>query len=106
MKANQVYNFSTGFKFPKNFLLMNYKLNKTHNHTWKSNADLSRSNSWGHKLYINTLLYDYTFLSNNLTRRRGMTIGIVGVGVGTDPDRIRLLGKPPAEQHSFPFKSQ
>jgi len=79
MKANQVYNFSTGFKFPQNFLLMNYKLNKTHNHTWKSNADLSRINSWGHKLYINTLLYDYTFLSNNLTRRRGMKIGIVGV---------------------------
>ena len=79
MKAHQVYNFSTGFKFPQNFLLMNYKLNKTHNHTWKSNADLSRINSWGHKLYINTLLYDYTFLSNNLTRRRGMKIGIVGV---------------------------
>ena len=56
MKANQVYNFSTGFKFPQNFLLMNYKLNKTHNHTWKSNADLSRINSWGHKLYINGLL--------------------------------------------------
>jgi hypothetical protein len=55
MKANQVYNFSTGFKFPQNFLLMNYKLNKTHNHTWKSNADLSRINSWGHKLYINTV---------------------------------------------------
>ncbi len=52
MKANQVYNFSTGFKFPQNFLLMNYKLNKTHNHTWKSNADLSRITSWGHKLYI------------------------------------------------------
>jgi hypothetical protein len=57
MKANQVYNFSTGFKFPQNFLLMNYKLNKIHNHTWKSNADLSRINSWGHKLYINTLKY-------------------------------------------------
>jgi hypothetical protein len=25
---------------------------------------------------------------------------------GADPDRIGLLGKPPAEQHSFPFKSQ
>jgi hypothetical protein len=28
MKANQVYSFFKGFKFSKNFLLMNYKLNK------------------------------------------------------------------------------
>ncbi len=88
MKANQVYNFSTGFKFPQNFLLMNYKLNKTHNHTWKSNADLSRINSWGHKLYINTLLYDYTFSSHNLTRRRGMKIGIVGVRCRPGQNRV------------------
>jgi hypothetical protein len=59
MKANQVYNFSTGFKFPQNFLLMNYKLNKTHNHTWKSNADLSRINSWGHKLYIKVIFQPF-----------------------------------------------
>jgi hypothetical protein len=29
MKPKQVYNFLKGFKFPQNFLLMNYKLNKT-----------------------------------------------------------------------------
>jgi hypothetical protein len=54
-----------GFKFPQNFLLMNYKLNKTHKHTWKSNADLSRFNSWGHKLYINTV----QFLWNSFYRK-------------------------------------
>jgi hypothetical protein len=25
---------------------------------------------------------------------------------GADPDRIGLLGKPPAAEHCFPFKSQ
>jgi hypothetical protein len=102
MKANQVYNFSTGFKFPQNFLLMNYKLNKTHNHTWKSNADLSRINSWGHKLYINTLLYDYTFLSNNLTRRRGMKIGIVGVR--RRPGQNRVTWKTPSRAAFVPLQ--
>ncbi len=40
-----------GFKFSKNFLLMNYKLNKILSQTSKRNADLSHTNSWGHKLY-------------------------------------------------------
>jgi hypothetical protein len=31
-----------------------------------SNADLSRTYSWGHKLYIATLLYDNTFISNKI----------------------------------------
>ena len=52
MKANQVYSFFKGFKFSKNFLLMNYKLNKILSQTSKRNADLSHTNSWGHKLYI------------------------------------------------------
>ena len=102
MKAHQVYNFSTGFKFPQNFLLMNYKLNKTHNHTWKSNADLSRINSWGHKLYINTLLYDYTFLYHNLTRRRGMKIGIVGVRCR--PGQNRVTWKTPRRAAFVPLQ--
>jgi hypothetical protein len=52
MKANQVCSFFKGFKFSKNYLLMNYKLNKILSQTLKSNADLSHTNSWGHKLYI------------------------------------------------------
>jgi hypothetical protein len=28
------------------------------------------------------------------------------ISVRHGPDRIGLLGKPPAAQHSFPFKSQ
>ena len=48
MKANQVYSFFKGFKFSKNFLLMNYKLNKILGETSKRNADLSHTNSWGH----------------------------------------------------------
>ena len=51
MKANQVYSFFKGFKFSKNFLLMNYKLNKILSQTSKRNADLSHTNSWGHKLH-------------------------------------------------------
>ena len=39
MKANQVYSFFKGFKFSKNFLLMNYKLNKILSQTSKRNAD-------------------------------------------------------------------
>jgi hypothetical protein len=31
-----------------------------------SNADLSRAYSWRHKLYIDTLLYDNTFISNKI----------------------------------------
>jgi hypothetical protein len=60
MKGNQVYRFFKVFSFSQNNLLMNYKLN---NQTSKSNADLSHANSWGHKLYINGLLYTYTFVS-------------------------------------------
>ena len=52
MKANQVCSFFKGFKFSKNYLLMNYKLNKILSQTSKSNADLSHTDSWGHKLYI------------------------------------------------------
>jgi hypothetical protein len=52
MKANQVYSFFKDFKFSKNYLLMNYKLNKILSQTSKRNADLSHTNSWGHKLYI------------------------------------------------------
>ncbi len=52
MKANQVYRFFKGFKFSKNYLLMNYKLIMILNQTSKRNADLSHTNSWKHKLYI------------------------------------------------------
>jgi hypothetical protein len=55
MKANHIYNFLNDFKFTQNYLLMNYKLNKILHQTWKSNADLSHTNSWGRKLYINPL---------------------------------------------------
>ena len=41
------YNTFKGFKFSKNILLLNYKLNKI-----LSQTDLSHTNSWGHKLYI------------------------------------------------------
>jgi hypothetical protein len=51
MKANQVCGFFRGFKFSKNYLLMDYKLNKILNQTSKSKADLSHTNSWGLKLY-------------------------------------------------------
>jgi hypothetical protein len=53
MKDNQLFSFFKGFKLIKNYFLMNYKLNKILSLTSKSNADLSHTNSWGHKLYFN-----------------------------------------------------
>ncbi len=52
MKDNQVFSIFKGFKFIKNYFLMNYKLNKILSQTSKSNADISHTNSWGHKLYL------------------------------------------------------
>jgi len=52
MKGNQVYRFFKVFSFSQNNLLLNYKLNKILSQTSKSNADLSHTDSWGHKLYI------------------------------------------------------
>ncbi len=52
MKDNQVFSFFKGFKLIKNYLFMNNKLNKTLSQTSKSNADISHTNSWGHKLYF------------------------------------------------------
>jgi hypothetical protein len=43
MKTNQVVSFFKGFKCSKNYLLMNYKLNKILNQTSKSKADLSHT---------------------------------------------------------------
>jgi len=48
----QIYIFLKVIKFCQNCLLKNYKLNKILSQTSKSNADLSHTNSWGHKLYI------------------------------------------------------
>jgi hypothetical protein len=52
MKDNQVFSFFQGFKFGKNYVLLNYKFSKILNQTSKSKADLSHTNSWGLKLYI------------------------------------------------------
>jgi|LakMenE01Jun11ns_1017448.scaffolds.fasta_scaffold9518497_1 hypothetical protein len=52
MKDNQLFNFFKGFKFIKNYFLMKYKLNNILSQTSNSNADLSYTNSWGHKLYF------------------------------------------------------
>jgi hypothetical protein len=60
MKPNQVYNFLKDFKFPQYFLLMNYKLNTL--------DEQCRPFSYLHlhKLYIDTLLYDNTFISKKI----------------------------------------
>jgi hypothetical protein len=46
----------------------------------------------------------------NAEKRRGFSILKLILVIlslfGADPDRIGLLGKPPAAEHSFPSKSQ
>jgi hypothetical protein len=66
MKPNQVYNFLKDFKFPQYFLLMNYKINKTLIQTLDEQCRPFSTYSWGHKLYIDTLWYDNTFISNKI----------------------------------------
>jgi hypothetical protein len=52
MKDKQLFNFFKDFKFIIKLFLMKYKLNKILIQTSNSNADLSHTNSWGHKLYF------------------------------------------------------
>jgi hypothetical protein len=52
MKDKQLFNFLRTLSLLKNYFLMKYKLNKILSQTSNSNADLSHTNSWGHKLYF------------------------------------------------------
>ena len=52
MKDKQLFNFLRTLSLLKNYFLMKYKLNNILSQTSNSNADLSYTNSWGHKLYF------------------------------------------------------
>ena len=52
MKDKQLFTFLSTLSLLKNYFLMKYKLNKILSQTSNSNADLSHTNSWGHKLYF------------------------------------------------------
>ncbi len=76
MKVNQVYRFFKVYRFSLNYLLMNFKLNRILKQISNSNANLSHTNSWGHKLYINSLLYIYTFVSNKIEVQKSKKVNI------------------------------
>jgi hypothetical protein len=52
MKDKQLFNFLRTLSLLKYYFLLKYKLNKIPSQTSNSNADLSHTNSRGHKLYF------------------------------------------------------